>query len=105
MLLLANTLRKTYSGLLAHDEIHEPHNRDAFLPQHRVYQDGLQSFDGPEDTTFCVRLAISGSHSGANANDPWDSSDYRDHTSMKLSKSPTSLLIFRARSKVSKQDS
>ncbi|OXM79382.1 spore wall assembly-related protein [Cryptococcus neoformans Bt63] len=90
----------TYSGLLAHDEIHEPHNRDAFLPQHRVYQDGLQSFDGPEDTTFCIRLAISGSRSEANTSNPWDSSDYRDHTSMKLSKSPTSLLIFRARSKL-----
>lgn len=104
-LLLADTARKTYSGLLAHEEIHEPHNRDAFLSQHRVYQDGLQSSDGPDDTTFCIRLAISGSHSGENASNPWHSSDNEDHISIKLSKSPRSLLIFRARSKVSKQNS
>ncbi|KIR57141.1 spore wall assembly protein [Cryptococcus gattii Ru294] len=90
----------TYSGLLAHEEIHEPHNRDAFFSQYRVYQDGLQSSDGPDDTTFCIRLAISGSHSSENASNPWHSSDNEDHTSIKLSKSPRSLLIFRARSKL-----
>ncbi|WVQ73104.1 hypothetical protein IAR50_002668 [Cryptococcus sp. DSM 104548] len=90
-----------YSGLLAHEEIHEPSNRQGpSTMEYRVYQDGLQSSDGPEDTTFCVRLAIPGSSWTAKTVDPWDLGDDEDYTPLPLSKSPQGLLIFRARSKL-----
>ncbi|TYJ58455.1 hypothetical protein B9479_000662 [Cryptococcus floricola] len=90
-----------YSGLLAHEEIHEPSNRQApFTSEYRVYQDGLQSSDGPEDTTFCVRLAIPGSSWTAKTVNPWNLGDDEDYTPMPLSKSPQGLLIFRARCKL-----
>ncbi|WVQ83201.1 hypothetical protein IAT38_005340 [Cryptococcus sp. DSM 104549] len=89
-----------YSGLLARDEIHEPSSQDAFTSEQRVYQDGLQSGDGPEDTTFCVRLAIPGSKWGKKATNPWELKDGQHFVPPGLSTSPKSLLIFRARSKL-----
>ncbi|KAK8858607.1 hypothetical protein IAR55_002836 [Kwoniella newhampshirensis] len=89
-----------YSGMLAQDELHEASNSDAFSTQARVYQDGLQSSDPAEDTTFCVRLSTSPSRWGTKRTQPWEMEDDAEFLPPGLSKKAPSLLIFRARSKL-----
>lgn len=105
-----------YSGMLAEDELDPNGNERAADPVNRLYGDGLQSSDGVEDTTFCVRLLWP---TGPFAPpQPWDVEENRKHNSSKgkekengkakatfvpppLRKEPQRLLICRARSKVS----
>ncbi|WWD18499.1 hypothetical protein CI109_102951 [Kwoniella shandongensis] len=89
-----------YSGMLAQDELHEASNSDAFSTQARVYQDGLQSSDPAEDTTFCLRLPTSPSRWGKKRTQPWEMEEDADFLPPGLSKKPATLLIFRARSKL-----
>nr|XP_018262424.1 uncharacterized protein I303_05441 [Kwoniella dejecticola CBS 10117]OBR84582.1 hypothetical protein I303_05441 [Kwoniella dejecticola CBS 10117] len=102
-----------YSGMLALDELPSPNSNDIFTSQSRVYQDGLQSSDGAEDTTFCVRLTTS-PYSSTNSSkkawttrkkvtQPWENEDLtqdQEFLPPDLSKNPNQLLIFRARSKL-----
>lgn len=111
-----------YSGMLASDELDSNPNETAWDPHHRVYQDGLQSSDSVEDTTFCIRLVWPTGPFAAPQ--PWDveenrrdtnqdgSADSIDSNSAKdgnrpkfvpppLRREPQRLLICRARSKVS----
>ncbi|WRT67825.1 uncharacterized protein IL334_004799 [Kwoniella shivajii] len=101
-----------YSGMLALDEMPSSTSgssttNDAFSSQARVYQDGLQSSDGPEDTTFCVRLALPSSKwSKKSVNHPWEEEGEGEKDGLNnlvipdLTKKATQLLIFRARSKL-----
>ncbi|WVQ65819.1 uncharacterized protein L199_003997 [Kwoniella botswanensis] len=97
-----------YSGMLALDEIPSTSSSDAFTSESRVYQDGLQSSDGAEDTTFCVRLTSPSSSKkekgwGKKVTQPWENQDLvKDQNFLPpdLSKRPSQLLIFRARSKL-----
>lgn len=114
-----------YSGMMAHDELHEQIDRDALVSHPRVYQDGLQvsvgfvlhgelwsrsrsrsldsgmewadeqSADGAEDTTFVVRLAVASSRSAQGKN-MWN-----EKVDVPLSKKPQAMLFVRARSAVS----
>ncbi|WWC88719.1 uncharacterized protein L201_003632 [Kwoniella dendrophila CBS 6074] len=59
-----------YSGMLALDELPSTSSSDTFTSQSRVYQDGLQSSDGAEDTTFCIRLS-SKKFNKHSINHPW----------------------------------
>ena len=59
--------------MLAQEELYEENREDYLGNSARVYQDGLQSSDGSEDTTFCVRLALSSSQWSKKSNvNPWD---------------------------------
>ncbi|WVO12653.1 hypothetical protein L204_100258 [Cryptococcus depauperatus] len=91
-----------YSGLLAYDEMHVAHNHreDPFMIRPRVYQDGLQSSDGSQDTIFCLRLALPGSRWLKKTVNPWDLNQGEIYTPPQLNKSCSDLLIFQARSKV-----
>ncbi|ORY24284.1 Pleckstrin homology domain-domain-containing protein [Naematelia encephala] len=89
-----------YSGMLAQDELHESVNEGGFQNTARVYQDGLQSSDGAEDTTFCVRLPIPTSTWGKRRTQPWEMEEEADFFPPGLSSTPPALLIFRARSKL-----
>ncbi|KAL7420775.1 hypothetical protein Q5752_004727 [Cryptotrichosporon argae] len=84
-----------YSGMLAQDELREAVHEAAFAPSARVYQDGLQSTDGAEDTTFAVRIGWT-----RRARQPWDLADGEKWDSVKLSMQPPALLMCRARSKL-----
>lgn len=92
--------------MLAQDELDANLNETAWDPQNRVYQDGLQSTDGAEDTTFCIRLLWP--HGRFAPPQPWDLEENRKETGAQanfvpppLRKEPQRLLICRARSKVS----
>ncbi|EIW73527.1 hypothetical protein TREMEDRAFT_25253, partial [Tremella mesenterica DSM 1558] len=85
-----------YSGMLAVDELHVAQDQDAFTTRHRVYQDGLQSCDGTEDTTFCVRFLLP--ENGWGKRHPWEEGGIIQPP--QLSEKPPALLIFRARSKL-----
>ncbi|KLT42021.1 hypothetical protein CC85DRAFT_285951 [Cutaneotrichosporon oleaginosum] len=94
-----------YSGMLAQDELDANPNESAWDPQNRVYQDGLQSNDGAEDTTFCVRLLWP--HGRFAPPQPWDLEKNRKETGAQadfvpppLKKEPQRLLVCRARSKL-----
>lgn len=117
-----------YSGMLAEDELDSNTNETAWDPQNRMYQDGLQSTDGVEDTTFCVRLVWPNGRFAPPQ--PWDVDENRRDASNvdgstkengdgkvkekgkakatfvapPLRKEPLRLLICRARSKVSGGD-
>ncbi|KAK4686458.1 hypothetical protein P7C73_g3664, partial [Tremellales sp. Uapishka_1] len=89
-----------YSGLLAQEEVHEAVDEDGFFTRPRVYQDGLQTGDGAEDTTFCVRLSSKAGWKGSHVK-PWEEEDIVDgFVPPALSKKPPVLLIFRTRSKL-----
>ncbi|WVF68945.1 hypothetical protein IAT40_003719 [Kwoniella sp. CBS 6097] len=89
-----------YSGMLALDELPVMSSNDAFVSQTRVYQDGLRSADGVEDTTFCVRLGTHPSRWGKKTTQPWEMEEEAEFLPPGLSKKPPGLLIFRARSKL-----
>ncbi|OCF45974.1 hypothetical protein I317_00062 [Kwoniella heveanensis CBS 569] len=89
-----------YSGMLALDELPAMSSNDAFAYQTRVYQDGLRSADGVEDTTFCVRLGTHPSRWGKKTTQPWEMEEEAEFLPPGLSKKPPGLLIFRARSKL-----
>lgn len=91
--------------MLAEEELDANLNETAWDPQNRVYQDGLQSTDGAEDTTFCVRLLWP--HGPFSPPQPWDLEENRKETGAQanfvpppLRKEPQRLLICRARSKL-----
>lgn len=94
-----------YCGILALDELNDNNNEAFFDPKARIYSDGLQTSDGIEATTFCIRLTWP---TGRFAQpQPWDTDDDSEVDSKvkpfvppRLSTKPT-LLICRARSKVS----
>lgn len=85
--------------MLAQEELHEA-GEDGLVSQARVYQDGLQSADGLEDRTFCVRLAAKPSSWGANRTQPWEVMAEKKWATMPLSQAAPFILIFRTRSKV-----
>ncbi|WVW84624.1 hypothetical protein I302_106658 [Kwoniella bestiolae CBS 10118] len=98
-----------YSGMLALDELPSTSSADVFTSESRVYQDGLQSSDGAEDTTFCVRLTSPSSSKkdkggwGRKVTQPWENHDIvgdQNFLPPDLSKKPSQLLIFRARSQL-----
>lgn len=63
-----------------------------------------KSSDGAEDTTFCVRLLTKSSYwgKGKKRAQPWDLEDDAEYAVPGLTTKPAKLLIFRARSKVSR---
>lgn len=108
-----------YSGRLAQDELHEQADADAFGAHPRVYHDGLkvsstqlrsdrggvrmlmvQSSDGIEDTTFCIRLPGTSATWGGKSYYSWDEGN---NNVPSLSKKAPALLFFRARSSVGRQ--
>ncbi|WVR06432.1 hypothetical protein IAU60_003463 [Kwoniella sp. DSM 27419] len=89
-----------YSGMLALEELPGSPSGDGLATEAKVYQDGLQSADGPEDTTFCVRLSTHPSIWGKKTTQPWEMEEEAEFLPPGLSKKPPVLLIFRARSKL-----
>lgn len=88
--------------MLAQEELRETVNETAFNPSARMYQDGLRSTDGAEDTTFCVRISWPTGRFAAPS--PWDQDESKDTDKIApppLSGEPPAILICRARSKVS----
>ena len=93
----SRTYAQVYSGLLAQDELHEAIDEDALAHHARIYQDGLRTSDGSEDTTFCVRLSRTWRDSQPH---PWEADRATTQRVPRLSKKAPKLLIFRARSKL-----
>ncbi|BEJ14793.1 hypothetical protein CspHIS471_0405600 [Cutaneotrichosporon sp. HIS471] len=93
-----------YSGMLAQDELDANENEQAWDPKNRMYMDGLQSADGAEDTTFCVRILWP--HGSFAPPQPWDMEENRksgaqaSFTPPPLRTKPLRLLVCRARSKL-----
>jgi len=86
-----------YSGMMAQDELHEAADQDALASHPKVYHDGLQSADGAEDTTFCIRLPVTLSNWSQRKAYQWEAEG--DHVDVpSLSKKAPALLFFRARS-------
>jgi hypothetical protein len=90
-----------YSGMLAVDELHESVLSEGLSAQSRVYQDGLRSSDGMEDTTFVVRLVAKPSTWTKRRPHPWELAESEATQPLPLTKKAPKLLAFRARSKVS----
>lgn len=86
--------------MLAQEEVHEGGHQSGLASQARVYQDGLQSTDGLEDRTFCVRLSAKPSTWGHSRTQPWERMADKKWATVPLSQASPFTLIFRTRSKV-----
>lgn len=65
-----------FSGRLALEQLDANNNETLFNPKARIYSDGLQTTDGVEDTTFCIKLTWpTGRLAPAQ---PWDQDDDSD---------------------------